>query len=266
MDGPSVEVVVAPNAGAMTGSGTNTYVVGRNPAVVIDPAVDDREYIDRVTQLAGDIGAILVTHRHPDHVAGAPVLAAITGAPVRAWGEAKAGGARVIPLADGEVLRAGDVALTALHTPGHSSDHLCFFTDTGGVLFSGDVILGAGTSVIAPPDGSMAAYMATLERLRGMPIEAIYPAHGPRIDEPAWVIDGYIEHRRARERAIVAAIGTEATLEEIVERAYADTPPDLHAIAAYSARAHLEWLVEKGEIEVADDKWRVRDVNKVREN
>lgn len=261
MSVPSIETVVAPNPGVLTGAGTNTYVVGRDPAVVIDPAVEEPAYLERVAQQAGDIAAILVTHRHPDHVGGIAPLVAGMGATVRAFGTDPAGGIEVDPVHDGEVVLAGDVVLTALHTPGHARDHVCFVLDAAGALFSGDNILGEGTAVIAPPDGDMGAYMASLQRLRALGVVRIYPGHGPALDAAERVIDGYIEHRLARERAIVAAVGAGATLEEIVERAYADTPKALHPIAAYSARAHLEWLVAKGEIGSADDKWVLTDVN-----
>ena len=257
---PLVDVIVAPNAGLLTGSGTNTYVVGREPSVVIDPAIADDEFLARVSDRAGDVTAILVTHRHSDHVGGIAALAGRTGAPVRAWGRDTADGIDVQPLNDGEVVRAGGVALSALYTPGHASDHVCFLSDSA-ELFSGDVVLGEGTTVIAPPDGNMRDYMATLHELRACKIERIYPGHGPALDDPARVLDGYIGHRLARERAIVAAIGVGATLDEIVERAYADTPRELHPMAAFSARAHLEWLVEKGEIRSADDKWWTANVN-----
>ena len=152
---PLVHVVLAPNAGVMTGPGTNTYVVGAGPSLVIDPAVDDEEYLSAVLEAAGDVAQILITHRHADHVGGAAALARATGAPVRAWGAAPAGEAEVRPLQEGERIRAGGAELVCIHAPGHASDHVCFVLEGAASLFAGDNILGEGTAVIAPPDGSM---------------------------------------------------------------------------------------------------------------
>ncbi|MDQ4065707.1 MAG: MBL fold metallo-hydrolase, partial [Actinomycetota bacterium] len=178
---PIVQTIVAPNPGMMTGLGTNTYIVGSGPTFVIDPAVDDDAYLDEVAAMAGDVVAILVTHRHPDHVGGAAALAQRTGARIHAWGNAPAGGASVDALNDGDVVSSADIRLTALHTPGHARDHLCFWLEGAASLFSGDTILGTGTAVIAPPDGNMRAYMETLERLRRLDVARVYPGHGPAL-------------------------------------------------------------------------------------
>jgi glyoxylase-like metal-dependent hydrolase (beta-lactamase superfamily II)/8-oxo-dGTP pyrophosphatase MutT (NUDIX family) len=179
---PLVQLVVAPNAGVMTGPGTNTYIVGSAPSTVIDPAVPDRAYIDAVVAAAGDVGTILVTHRHSDHVGGAATLAARTGAEVRAWGSSFAGDAPVGPLHDGDILESGGARIHVLHTPGHASDHLCFWLEGGASLFSGDNVLGEGTAVIAPPDGDMGAYLESLRRLRTLRLSRIYPGHWPPLD------------------------------------------------------------------------------------
>ena len=258
---PLVQVVVAPNAGVMTGPGTNTYVVGSDPAFVIDPAVDDDAFLDAVVAAAGSVAQVLVTHRHSDHVGGAASLAARTGAPVRAFGDAPAGEATVDPLVDGEVL-AGPVRLTALHTPGHASDHVCFFIEDATSLFSGDAILGEGTAVIAPPDGDMKAYLETLRRLRSLRIGRIYPGHWPPLDGGVAVIERYLAHRLEREAAIESALsGSPATVEEIVARVYVDTPPHLHPIAAYSVLAHLEMLEEAGRVRRENERWAARRVD-----
>jgi glyoxylase-like metal-dependent hydrolase (beta-lactamase superfamily II)/8-oxo-dGTP pyrophosphatase MutT (NUDIX family) len=259
---PLVQLVVAPNPGVMTGPGTNTYVVGSKPAFVIDPAVDDGAYIDAVVGAAGDVATILVTHRHSDHVGGAATLAARTGAEVRAWGSSPAGAAPVTPLVDGEILEGGGARLHVVHTPGHASDHVCFWLEGGASLFSGDNVLGEGTAVIAPPDGDMGAYLESLRRLRTLRLSRIYPGHWPPLDGGTAVIDRYIAHRLEREAAIVAALRPgPSTIDEIVARAYADTPSHLHPIAAYSARAHLQLLEATGRARRTNDHWLIDGVD-----
>ncbi|HEV3473084.1 MAG TPA: MBL fold metallo-hydrolase [Actinomycetota bacterium] len=252
---PLVHVVLAPNPGVMTGPGTNTYIVGTNRTFVIDPAVDDAAYLDAVLSFAGPVAAVLVTHRHPDHVGGVRAVVERTGAPVRAFGGADAGGVPVDPLTDGEVLEVPGARLTTIHAPGHASDHVCFFLEGTASLFAGDNILGEGTAVIAPPDGDMAAYLASLERLREMPIDRIYPGHFRPLDGGSAVIDGYIAHRRKREALILDALAEPLTVEDVVERAYVDTPAHLHPVARYSALAHLEMLRAQGRVSRRGDKW-----------
>jgi glyoxylase-like metal-dependent hydrolase (beta-lactamase superfamily II)/8-oxo-dGTP pyrophosphatase MutT (NUDIX family) len=253
---PLVRLVLAPNPGVMTGPGTNTYIVGRSgrAGFVIDPAVDDDSYIRVVTEAAERIAGIIVTHRHPDHVGGVSRLVELTGAPVHAFGESPIEGIAVTPVGDGDTLTAGAAGLHVLHTPGHSSDHVCLVLED--VLFSGDTVLGEGTAVIAPPDGDMRAYLATLRRLRTLPIKRIFPGHFRARADAGPVIDRYLEHRAERARAILAALGERgATVEEVVGRVYTDTPPDLHPIAAYSVVAHLEMAQEDGLVERSGDHW-----------
>jgi glyoxylase-like metal-dependent hydrolase (beta-lactamase superfamily II)/8-oxo-dGTP pyrophosphatase MutT (NUDIX family) len=258
---PFVEVLVAPNAGVMTGPGTNTYVVGAGPSVVIDPAVDDPAFLDDVVSSADEVTAILITHRHSDHVGGAAALAEMTGAPVRAFGDAPAGDAGVTPIEDEEVVEAGPVRLVALHTPGHASDHLCFYLDGTTSLFSGDTILGEGTAVIAPPEGDMQAYLESLRRLLSWRIGRIYPGHWPALDGGRAVIERYIAHRMEREAAIRRALrGGPKSIDEVVALVYVDTPPHLHPIAAYSVRAHLDMLKAAGEVDQVNERWALRSV------
>ena len=258
---PFVHVVLAPNPGVMTGPGTNTYIFGVGPTYVIDPAVDDEEYLETVMTVAGSVDGILVTHRHPDHVGGVARLREMTGAPVHAFGDEPAGGVSVVPIADGTRFESGAGALVALHTPGHASDHLCFYVDGAASLFAGDNVMGEGTAVIAPPDGSMTQYMRSLERLRTLHIDRIYPGHFRPLDGGRAVIDGYIEHRLAREAKIVAALADGAhDLDAIVASAYADTPQELHAVARFSALAHIDKLMDEGRVEGDDDGWTLLDV------
>lgn len=258
---PLVHVVLAPNPGLMTGPGTNTYVVGTGPTFVIDPAVPDEHYVATVAGAAGEVEAILVTHRHGDHTGGVRALidALGTSVPIRAWTGEPVDGLAPLPLADEEVLVAGGATLRTLHTPGHASDHVCFYLEGAATLFSGDCILGEGTAVIAPPDGDMGDYLASLHRLLDLHLDRIFPGHFRALSGGRAVVDGYIEHRKARERRIVSALENGvATLPEIVERAYEDTPAELHPAAAMSALAHLELLAREGRAESRDDRWSLR--------
>lgn len=258
---PLVHVVVAPNPGIMTGPGTNTYIVGAGPTFVIDPAVDDDDYIDEVVKRAGEVAAILITHRHSDHVGGAAALAARTGAPVRAFGSQRAGDAEVVPIGEGDVLEAGGISLETFHCPGHAVDHLCWWMEDAASLFAGDNVLGEGTAVIAPPDGNMADYLGSLRRLLDLHTDRIYPGHFRWLDDGTNVIQGYIDHRTEREAQVVDALsGDGVTVEEIVGRVYADVPEHLHPIAAYSVLAHLEMLEEQGKVERRKDLWALPDV------
>jgi glyoxylase-like metal-dependent hydrolase (beta-lactamase superfamily II) len=257
-----VQVVVAPNPGPMTGPGTNTYVVGTGPTVVIDPAVDDAAYLDAVTAAARDPVMILVTHRHPDHTGGARALAARLSVPVRAFGPAPAGGETVVPLEPGSEVELGEARLEVVHAPGHAPDHLCFVMEGPAALFAGDNVLGEGTAVIAPPDGDMRAYLHTLEKLLDLGIERIYPGHWGALDRGKKVIEGYIAHRREREAQILDALGSGAeTPEEIVERVYVDTPSHLHPLAAAQVVAHLEMLVGDGRARRLGQRWKLVDVD-----
>jgi glyoxylase-like metal-dependent hydrolase (beta-lactamase superfamily II)/8-oxo-dGTP pyrophosphatase MutT (NUDIX family) len=253
---PLVQLVLAPNPSLLTGPGTNTYVVGGGPFFVIDPAVDDDRYLDTLEGAAQDVEAILVTHRHPDHVGGVAALAARTGAEVRAWGEDDIGGTRPLPLRDGEVLEAGGARLRVIHAPGHASDHVCFLLEGAASLFAGDNVLGEGTAVIAPPDGNMGDYLATLRRLGDLDIDRIYPGHFRPLDGGTDVIEGYIAHRAEREEAILAALENEAlTIEEIVAHVYTDVPEILHPIAAQQVAAHLEQLARNARVRLKKDRW-----------
>lgn len=261
---PLVHVVLAPNPGLMTGPGTNTYVVGSGPSIVIDPAVPDPAYVEEVARVAGEAAAIVVTHRHSDHTGGVRALRSALGTdvPVRAWGEAPVDDVASEPLEDGEIIDAGGTSLRALFTPGHASDHVCLYVERTATLFSGDTILGEGTAVIAPPDGDMGDYLDSLERLRRLHVERIFPGHFRALNGGRDVVDGYVEHRRARERRILDALAAgPATIEEIVERAYDDTPRELHPAASMSALAHLELLERRGAATSEDHRWRLSGVD-----
>ncbi|HEX2295048.1 MAG TPA: MBL fold metallo-hydrolase [Actinomycetota bacterium] len=261
---PLVHVVLAPNPGLMTGPGTNTYVVGAGPTVVVDPAVPDPGYLREVARAAGDVAAIVVTHRHSDHTGGVAALrsALDRDVPVRAWGSSAVDGVAPEPLTDGEVVTVPGAVLRTVFTPGHASDHVCLYVEATATLFSGDTILGEGTAVIAPPDGDMGDYLDSLGRLRELHVERIFPGHFRALDGGRDVIDGYLAHRRDREQRVLAALaGGPRTIEEVVARAYEDTPVELHPVAAMSALAHLEMLARGGRVVRADHRWRLTGVD-----
>ena len=227
---PDVERLTAPNPGAMTLAGTNTYVVGRDPAVVIDPGPEDAGHIEairEVTEARGGIGAVLLTHGHSDHRGAVDAL----GVPPERPG-------------DGETV----AGLRALATPGHAEDHLCFLLDR--VCFTGDLILGEGSSIVPPREmgGSLRDYMASLRRLAELDLELIYPGHGPVVEEPAAKIAEYIAHREERQRRLEAALERgERSRSALVAEVWDDVPAQLRGAAAVAMQAHLEMLEDEGQ-------------------
>lgn len=246
---PLVRRVLAPNPGIMTGPGTNTYLVGQDDIAVIDPGpADSEEHLDLVAEAgAGRIRWILVTHTHSDHSPGAAGLKARTGARVLGFDE-RDGFVPDESIGDGWTLDAGGFRLRALHTPGHASNHLCYRLEGERLLFSGDHIMSGSTVVIAPPDGDMSAYLAALERLKGIDLDGVAPGHGPYLADPRAVIDYYLSHRLAREEAIAETLlhAGRARIPELVEAVYTDVPDVLHPIARWSVWAHLRKLAAEG--------------------
>ena len=246
-----IQSVLAPNPSLFTGQGTNTYLVGAPDVVLIDPGPDDPVHLDAILAAAraqtGTIRRILLTHGHADHCAGAARLKERTGAPIL-------GGAGLegmdVTLEDGDVVEAQrDASLRALHTPGHAREHFCFLLEPDRILFSGDLIAGAGTIVIAPPEGNMSDYLGSLHRVQALGVRLVLPGHGPPVEEAPALIQYYLDHRYAREQMILAAWRDGArTVPEIVARVYADVDPTRHPIAASSVRAHLEKLEQEGVI------------------
>lgn len=238
--------VLAPNPGLRELEGTNTWVVGRWPAAVIDPAVDEASHLHEVVRAAGRVDVIALTHDHPDHAPGAATLAAMTGAPVLA-ARPPEGGER---LHDGQVLRGPGFALTTVATPGHSPDHVAFFAEDGGALFTGDSVLGRGTSVIDPPEGDLAQYLRSLQRMRDLGPRTIYPGHGPVVLDAGAKLDEYLEHRAQREEQVLAGLADgPRTPEDLVPDIYRGYPEELHPLAARSVLAHLLKLEGEGRVE-----------------
>ena len=238
--------VLAPNPGIRELEGTNTWIVGDQPALVIDPGPDDPGHLAEVARTAGSIGAIALTHDHPDHAPGALPLAATTGARVFAAKPAEA----MERIRDGEQVSTGSVSLAVVATPGHTPDHVAFFEARTGSLFTGDAVLGRGTSVIDPPEGDLAAYLRSLRRMRELGPRTIYPGHGPVVLRAVAKLDEYLDHRTMREEQILTALDDASrTPEELVTEIYADYPPELHELAARSVLAHLLKLEVEGRAE-----------------
>lgn len=253
---PRVGRVLGLNPGLMTGPGTNTYLVGRRDPILIDTGAGVPGYVPLFEQYLGERGwtrpsRILLTHRHRDHLGGVAALRErFPGLPVAKLIHRDAD----LPegtgdLRDGDVVEGDGVTLVAVHTPGHASDHLCFYLREEKALFTGDVILGGSTTVIPDDDGDLGDYMASLRRLQGLDVERIYPAHGPVIDDAPAKIREFIDHRMERERQVLAALadGLE-TIPAMVERIYADVPRSLHAMAAQSVHSHLKKLARDGRV------------------
>lgn len=246
---PGVTRVVARNPGPLTYHGTNTWIVaGVAGATVIDPGPDDAAHVAAVVRAAGQVARIFLTHTHPDHARGAAALAAATGAEVWGWGKPWDAAIRVDrAVADGDEL--GE--FRALHTPGHASDHVCFGHATG--LFTGDHVMGWSTSVVALPDGDMAAYMASLRRLLGRGDGRYFAGHGPVVEEPERLVRGMLAHRMQREAAVLAAVRSPARPPEIVAALYAGLNPRLARAAEASVRAHLAKLLAEHRVRADGD-------------
>jgi len=239
--------VLAPNPSVYTLEGTNTWVLGdqATATIVIDPGPAIQAHLDEVARAAGHVAQVLLSHDHADHAEGARAFAEKVGAPLYAW---RLNGAE--HLKDGQVVEAGGVSLTALHTPGHSADHVVFFSSDGGALFTGDAVLGRGTSFVDPPDGDLAKYLASLERMLELRPRTIYPGHGPVVlDAPAKLRE-YLDHRAGRERQVLDGLGDGArTVQDLVSQIYVDYPPEVHPLAARSVTAHLLKLAAEGRVE-----------------
>jgi glyoxylase-like metal-dependent hydrolase (beta-lactamase superfamily II) len=270
----ALRVLLAPNPSPMTLDGTRTYVVGEHRPVVIDPGPADPQHLSRLhAELAGARpAAILLTHHHPDHAAAAPLLAAATGAPVwMAPGALEVGFARVRAhrwVAEGEVVETDGGALRAVATPGHAPEHLAFLwegpgTPAGGVLFVGDLFMGVGdTTLIAPPEGDLSAYLVSLERVRQLKPGILLPAHGPPLDDPNRAVERYVHHRQERIGQVLDALrdAGPARPAELVDRVYPELDPRLRPAAQGSLHAILQYLHDQQRVH-ADPERRYRLVD-----
>jgi len=244
-DVPRILRVLAPNPGPFTLQGTNTWIVGARPSLVIDPGPDDPEHVREVHRESEPVGAILLTHHHPDHAPGAALLADRSGAPVLAYRPM----ANERKLAGGAIVPGGDAILRAVHTPGHTPDHLVFFERESGALFTGDAVLGQGTSMIDPPEGDMAAYMRSLSIMLSLAPRVIFPGHGPAVWSAVEKLREYVDHRKDREKQVLAELEEgPRTAEELVPGIYSDYPQELYPAAARSVLAHLLKLAREGRV------------------
>ncbi|MDK9697208.1 MAG: MBL fold metallo-hydrolase [Siculibacillus sp.] len=259
--------VVANNSGPFTFHGTNTFLVGTRDVAVIDPGPDDPAHVEAVLRAIDGrpVRAILATHTHRDHSPAARPLAAATGATV--YGEGPHRPARPLELgeinpldasgdhdfrpdvrlADGDRVTGDGWTLEAIATPGHTPNHLCFALEEEATIFTGDHVMAWSTSIVAPPDGLMADYMASLARLIARPEGMLLPAHGTGIAEPTEFLGALVRHRKGRERAVLERLAAgDETIAEMVRVVYAEVDRSLHGAAALSMLAHVEDLVGRG--------------------
>jgi len=266
---PGIARVLAHNPSAFTYYGTQTYLIGTKEVAVIDPGPDLPEHLDALDQAIGGrkVAAIMCTHTHRDHSPAARPLAEATGAPVvgcaplaletvgpRADAAFDGDYAADRILADGESIEIDDRDVTAVATPGHTSNHLCFAY--GDALFSGDHVMGWSTTVVVPPDGEMGVYIASLEKLRQRVDRVYYPAHGPPVTNPQQYVRGLIGHRMQREKQILRLVGERARdVPDIVANAYPGLDPRLVPAAGGSVLAHLVDLEQRGLVERDGETW-----------
>lgn len=267
---PLVQRVTENNPGIYTGSGTNTHLVGDTSLIILDPGEDrDDGHFDRLVNAVGSrrVTAIVPSHGHPDHWPLAPRLSRHFEAPT--WFFERTTDFPVDrTLADGEVLRAGTAELTVLHTPGHTRDHLSFHLPVERALFPGDSVMGWSSSIIAPPDGDLTDYLASLRRMAAIAdLGVLYPAHGGPVTSPYERIEALRAHREMRTRQAISALGAgPATVADLVTVVYRGTDPALYPAAAQSLLAHLLALESAGSV-TRDDRaepldravWRLAD-------
>jgi len=249
----SLRVIRADNPGPLTLDGTRTYVVGRTHVAVIDPGPADALHLEAIERAVDDAvtEAVCLTHAHPDHSAAAAELAARLGAPIAASPETLGRiGLEGRELSDGDEIQVddGETSLLALATPGHAADHLCYLWLPGRELFTGDLVLGRGTSVVTWPDGQVGSYLASLARLLTLRPSVLWPGHGDAVTEPLERLREYRAHRLVRGSQIRDAVlrGGARTLDEIRLAVYGSLPPGLDRAAELSILAHLEHLRETG--------------------
>lgn len=270
---PLVRRLLAPNPSPFTFTGTQTYVVGHGDVAVIDPGPDDELHLAALLDaLEGErIVAILCTHTHRDHSPASRALREVTGALITGCAPLAIddNGPRAdaafdfdyVPdrvLADGETVEGPGWTLEAVATPGHTSNHLCFALRENGVLFTGDHVMAWSTTVVSPPDGDMAAYMQSLDKLRLREDRIYYPAHGPAVEKPQQLIRGMMGHRKQRERQILRHLERgEGEIGAMVGQMYKGLDPRLHVAAGRSVLAHLLDLEGRGVVAREGEAWRL---------
>ncbi|MGZ4210335.1 MAG: MBL fold metallo-hydrolase [Actinomycetota bacterium] len=253
-----VRFVLAPNPSPYTLEGTNTYLIGERNPVVLDPGPNDTGHLERVLEEAGTPSIVILSHRHPDHAEGAERFADMARAPLAAYeSQGSSVCATAAAIQDGQRISADGATLTAMYTPGHAADHLSFMLEEEHALFTGDHVLGRGTTVIAYPDGDLARYLVSLDRVRAAKPRRLYPGHGPIVEDPDPVLASYKEHRLEREQQVLGAIDAgDRTVPEMVARIYAAYDPALHGAAGLTVLAHLHKLADEGVVRQEGDAWR----------
>jgi len=270
---PLVRRVLAPNPSPFTYTGTQTYIVGRGDVAVIDPGPDDPSHIDAlIAAVSGEtVTTILCTHTHRDHSPGAPMLKAATGAEIvgcaplvlddsgpRADAAFDRNYAPDRILLDGDRVTGPGWTLEAVATPGHTSNHLCFALAESDALFTGDHVMGWSTTVVSPPDGDMADYMASLDRLAARNDRIYYPAHGDPVERPQRLIRGLAGHRKQREGQILRLLkGGDQLIPDMVAQMYVGVDQRLWRAAGQSVLAHLIDLKHRGLVDQEGERWRL---------
>lgn len=268
---PLVRRVLAANPGPFTYTGTQTYIVGHGEVAVIDPGPDDADHVAALLEaVAGEtVTAIMCTHTHRDHSPAARAVKAATGAPIvgcaplvlddsgpRADAAFDSDYAPDRVLAHGEAVAGPGWTLSAVATPGHTSNHLCFALGETGALFTGDHVMGWSTTVVSPPDGDMADYMASLDLLMGRTDRVYYPAHGDPVENPQRFVRGLAGHRKQREGQILRLLNEGiGVIPAMVERMYVGLDPRLHGAAGRSVLAHLHDLRNRGVVAETSGAW-----------
>jgi glyoxylase-like metal-dependent hydrolase (beta-lactamase superfamily II) len=263
---PLITRVLAENPGPFTFKGTGVYIVGDEDVAVIDPGPDFLEHVEALKRALKDrrVTHILVTHTHTDHSPAAKYVKEWSGAKTYAFGPHGSGkaeeGIRVeeggdrdftpdMRVKDGEIIEGNGFTFECVYTPGHTSNHMCFALREEKSLFTGDHIMGWSTTVVTPPDGDMAQYMASVRKLQPRDDRILYPTHGAPITDPKPFLAAYLEHRLDRERQIIACIKDGiATIPDMVARMYANVDKRLHPAASRSVLAHLIQLEQDGRV------------------
>ena len=269
---PRVATVLGHNPGPFTGPGTNTYIVGTsNRPILLDTGVGVAKWAELLPIGLKELAnadrpeRIVVTHAHQDHIGGVKDVTRIFGQlevlkkPWPVPGPDQAAGVPITAIDDNETVATEGATLRAVFTPGHAPDHICYLLEEEKALFTGDVILGAGTTVIPDETGNLGHYMASLHRLLALDVETIYPAHGPVIRNAKQKIREYIGHRELRERQVLNALGAgPLEVPAIVKKIYVDVPEFLHAAAAQSVRSHLRKLRDEERVVEDGGAWRIK--------
>ncbi|MDH5750804.1 MAG: beta-lactamase-like protein 2 [Deltaproteobacteria bacterium] len=263
-----VDRILGMNPHLFTGPGTNTYLVGPQSSqpLLIDTGSGEPAWLELLKEHLKELDGghlrptrCLLTHGHGDHVGGLNQLQeTFRGLEYRKYPwpgqDDDLNGAPIKPLQDGEVISGPGYTLRAIHTPGHSPDHMCFLLEEEQALFTGDMVLGLGTSFIPREGGSLSDYLKSLRLLQELPLKTIYPGHGPVIHNPREKLSFYLRHRMEREWEILNLIREgPGTVTELVKEIYRDYPPELYLAAAQTVQAHLDKLLEDGRVEASDD-------------